>query len=382
MSTITLPPPAARPPAPSWASLPWRSVMAGCSVAEWLFGAGAMWVGLAVLSSLPILQFLTLGYLLEAGARVARTGKLGEGVIGIRLAARLGGMVGACFLLLLPVRLVSGLAGTAQIIDPGGPSVRAFRVGLLILIVLTYVHLAAACLRGGKLRYFLWPFNIVWLVRRMRRGGWYAESRDAVWEAFVSLRLGHYFWLGLRGFAAALAWLLLPVTLLVAGHADPLLGWVGGLMLAVVATYLPFLQLRMAEQGRFRAAFEVGAVRADFQRAPFFFMSALVLVLALALPLYLLKIETVPAEAGWLPAMVFIAFIYPARLMVGWAMARAKKREAPRHWAFRWIAWLPVLPAALFYTLIVYFTQFTSHNGVWSLYEQHAFTLPVPFFGR
>jgi hypothetical protein len=29
--------------------------------------------------------------------------------------------------------------------------------------------------------------------------------------------------------------------------------------------------------------------------------------------------------------------------------------------------------------VIVYFTQFTSWHGVASLYEQHAFLLPVPF---
>ena len=100
-----------------------------------------------------------------------------------------------------------------------------------------------------------------------------------------------------------------------------------------------------------------------------------------ALPLYLLKIEMVPREAAWLPGLVFIAFIYPSRLLTGWALARAKRREAPRHWFFRWTGWLPLLPAAGFYVLVVYFTQFTSWNGIASLYEQHAFLLPVPFFG-
>ena len=387
-SLLLLPPPLPLPQPrlrASWISLPWRFFRGACSVAEWLFGAASLLVGLAVLSGLPVLQFLTLGYLLEAGARVARTGKLGAGFIGVRLAARLGGMVVACSLLLLPVRVVSGLALAAQAIDPDGPSVRAYRVGLLVLIAATFLHLAAACLRGGKLRYFLWPFNLVWLVRRMRRGGWYAQSRDAVWDAFASLRLGHYFWLGLRGYAAAVAWLALPVALLVAGHAPapaaPLLGWIGGLLLALVAMHLPFLQLRMAAQDRFRAAFDLGAVRAGFRRAPFFFASALVLSLALALPLYLLKIETVPAEAAWLPGLVFIAFSFPARLLAGWALARAESRQAPRHWAWRWIAWLPVPPAVLLYVLVVYLTQFTSWNGVRSLCEQHAFLLPVPFMG-
>jgi hypothetical protein len=42
---------------------------------------------------------------------------------------------------------------------------------------------------------------------------------------------------------------------------------------------------------------------------------------------------------------------------------------------------LVFIPAALFYVLIVFFTQYTSWNGVWSLYEQHAFLVPVPFLG-
>jgi hypothetical protein len=39
------------------------------------------------------------------------------------------------------------------------------------------------------------------------------------------------------------------------------------------------------------------------------------------------------------------------------------------------------LPIEAFYVLIVFFTQYTSWNGVFSLYEQHAFLLPIPFFG-
>ena len=62
-------------------------------------------------------------------------------------------------------------------------------------------------------------------------------------------------------------------------------------------------------------------------------------------------------------------------------MGRAAKRSGPRHWFFRWTGRLPLLPAALFYVLVVFFTQYTSWNGVWGLYEQHAFLVPVPFFG-
>lgn len=355
------------------------------SAVEWLFGAAVLVVGLAVLAALPIVQVLSLGYLLEAGARVARSGRLRDGFIGVRLAARLGGILLACYLLLIPVRIVSGLATAAHIIDPGGPSARAWRFGLLVLIGLTALHLGLAIARGGRLRYFLWPFNIVWFVRRLFQGGYYVEARDAVWDTVHALRLPYYAWLGFRGYLAAMAWLFVPVTFLVLGHVPvpvaPLVGWAGGLMLAAVVMYLPFAQMRFAETDDLAEAFNLSGIREDYQRAPFLFTLALLVSLLSALPLYLLKIETVPREAAWLPSLLFIVFIFPARLLTGWALARAKRRELPRHWFFRWVAWLPVVPAVLFYVLIVYFTQFTSWNGVWSLYEQHAFLLPVPFFG-
>ncbi len=63
-------------------------------------------------------------------------------------------------------------------------------------------------------------------------------------------------------------------------------------------------------------------------------------------------------------------------------MGYAARRPAPRHWLLRWTARVPLLPMAAFYVLIVFFTQYTSWNGAWSLYEQHAFLVPVPFFGR
>ncbi len=363
----------------------WRCVRAVGSMLEWLFGAAVLMVGLAVLAALPLLQFLSLGYLLEAGGRVARTGRLREGFIGVRLAARLGGVVLGCWLMLLPARFVASLAYSAQIIDPGGRQAAAWRVGLFVLIGLTAAHIGLACARGGRLRYFFWPFNFIWVLLRLVRGGYYAEARDAVWEVFVSLRLPYYFSLGFRGFIGALAWLALPVTLLALGRVHtpiaPLLGFQGALLLALVLLYLPFLQMRLALTNRLSAAFDVMAARADFRRAPWAFAFAFVVTLLFALPLYLLKIEMVPREAAWLPSLVFIAFIFPARLLTGWALGRAVHRQTPRHWFFRWTGRLPFLPAAAFYVLIVYFTQFTSWNGVWSLYEQHAFLVPVPFFG-
>lgn len=355
------------------------------SIFEWLFGVVVLMIGLAVLAALPVLQFLSLGYLLEAGGRVARTGRLREGFIGVRLAARLGGLVLGCWLMLLPVRFIADLAYSAQIIDPDGHVAAAWRVGLFVLIVVTALHIGLSCARGGRLRYFFWPLSFNWVFLRVLRGGYYAEARDAVWDTALSLRLPYYFSLGFRGFVGALGWLVLPVTLLALGRLSgplgTLVGFCGAVALALVLVYLPFLQMRLAMTNRLSAVFEIREVRRNFRSAPWAFAFSFVVTLLFALPLYLLKIEMVPREAAWLPSLVFIAFIFPARLLTGWAMSRAVHRETPRHWFFRWTGRLPFLPAALFYVLIVFFTQYTSWNGVWSLYEQHAFLVPVPFFG-
>lgn len=362
-----------------------RWVRAFGSLLEWLFGVAVLMIGLAALAALPILQFLSLGYLLESAGRVARTGRLRDGFIGVRLAARLGGILVGSWLMLLPARLVADLAYSAQIIDPGGARATAWRMGLFVLIGLTAFHIGAACARGGRLRDFFWPFNFIAVLLRVCRGGYYGEARDAVWDTMMALRLPYYFSLGFRGFIGALAWLAAPVTLLALSRIGtpgaPLLGFVGALLLGLVLLYLPFLQTRLARANRLAAVFNLSAARAEFRRAPWAFAFSFAVTLLFALPLYLLKIEMVPREAAWLPSLVFISFIFPARLLTGWALGRAIRHRTPRHWFFRWTGRLPFVPAAGFYVLIVFFTQYTSWNGVWSLYEQHAFLLPVPFFG-
>ena len=102
-------------------------------------------------------------------------------------------------------------------------------------------------------------------------------------------------------------------------------------------------------------------------------------LLLAAIPLYLLKIEMIPREAAWLPSLVFVLFLAPARLLTGWAYARSGRRDRPSHWFFRILGRFAIIPAAAFYVLIVFLAQYTSWGGVATLYEQHAFLLPVPF---
>jgi hypothetical protein len=352
------------------------------SATEWLFGVVSLVLGLAILAALPILQFLSLGYFLESSARVARTGRLRDGILGPRKAARVGGLIAGAWLSTLPLALVGSLARSAELIDPGGPVARGWRLGQIVLTILTLFHIGIACARGARLRHFLWPFgDPIWLVRRLRRGGFYVEARDGLWEFVTSLRLPHYLRLGFLGFVGSLAWLVPPALLIAAGGRYPLLGVLGTLLLAVVVPFLPFMQVRYAVEGRVSALFAPRAVRDRFRRAPWAFAFALLILLVAAIPLYLLKIELIPRDAAWLESLVFVAFLAPARLLVGWAYARAGRSYRPRHWLFRALGRVAIIPAALLYVLVVFLAQYTSWAGVRSLYEQHAFLLPVPFLG-
>jgi hypothetical protein len=149
---------------------------------------------------------LSLGYLLEASGRVARSGRLRDGFVGVRKAARLGSALCGVWLMLLPLRFTSMMAASARLIEPGSRADRGWSFALTALTVLVVLHIIGACWRGGKLRHFLWPRPIK-LLKELRRPGAYSRARDAVYDFAVGLRLPYYFWLGLRGFAGGLIWL-------------------------------------------------------------------------------------------------------------------------------------------------------------------------------
>ncbi|MFO0928851.1 MAG: hypothetical protein U0736_17830 [Gemmataceae bacterium] len=199
-----------------------------------------------------------------------------------------------------------------------------------------------------------------------------------------ALRLSYYFSLGFRGFVAALAWLFVPVTLLALGHASgigPLLGFLGAAVARGSAVVRPVRANALAEHNRFlREAFNVRS--AAFKRAAGVRRRRGDAGVGAAGRSTCWQHRDVAARGGLAaePGVHRLHLPGPAADRVG-AGARANRRETPRHWFFRWVGWIPLLPAAAFYVLIVYFTQFTSWNGIFSLYEQHAFLLPVPFFG-
>jgi hypothetical protein len=354
---------------------------------HWLFGLACLLVGLAVMASVPLLQFLTLGYLLEASGRVARSGRFRDGFIGVHGAGRIGGFVIGAWLWLLPLRLASDMAYNAWLIDPESLITRQWRFAVLVLSVLILGHIGWAWLRGGKLRHFVWPAPVRLAKTLPRMRSLLAEKSDELWEFVAGLRIPFYFWKGLRGFAGALAWLVIPTLLLIAAPrvANPgagvLIGLLGGAWMAAVLLVLPFLQARFAAEDRFAAFLELRPIGSMFCRAPLAFWLALLVTLLFALPLYLFKVEIIPREALWLPGLVFVAFIYPARLLTGWALGRARRREKRRPLVIWLAAGTAAIPVVVIFTFLLNFTQYISWYGALSLFEQHAFLTPAPFLG-
>ena len=203
---VTLAEPAAVAPAPARYPLIVRLIFGAFWLMVWLFGLGSLLVGLAIFAAIPVLNLLSLGYLLESSAGwrargdcVTASSAFGPQPRSARSSLRASS---ECFRF--------GLSRISC--DPRTSSIRAecaaagWRVGQLILSGVTglaFVFFAALAM-------FIWLAGF----RGVRRN-FYAAARDAVWDTFVSIGLRHYFLLGLRGFIGAFAWLALPISLLV-----------------------------------------------------------------------------------------------------------------------------------------------------------------------
>ena len=254
----------------------------------------------------------------------------------------------------------------------------------MIVSAFTIVHLCLALARGGMLSCFFRPIkNLRWLLAERKRGPLLSRMDDKVELYLRGMRLGHHFWLGLRGFFGALIWLFVPTLLLsVASQtkAGPVLvSILGGILLTVVFAWLPFLQARFSEQQRFRAMFELSAVRELFRRAPIVWLLAVIGVFVLALPLHLAKVELPPQDAMWLVTLIFIVMIYPARILTGWAYYRASNKTRRAWFPLPMTCRMIMLPLLGVYSFLIFFSQAFGEHGKLALFEHHAFLLPAPF---
>ncbi len=360
----------------SWPGRQWSRLG---SALENVLGLVTILIGLAVVTAIPLLQFVGLGYLLDASSRVARSGRVRDGFVALKPAARIGKILVALWLLFLPIRLLHSFWKDAGVIDPGGEAAGILRYVFIAGLSAVVFFAGCALWRGGRWRHFLWPAPIT-LMRRMGGGD---SDPSAPWREWRgALLLWDWLKLGFLGFVGGTLWLLPPVLLMfAAGHVSLqgvsfLLSLTGGILLGWVALHLPFIQTRYAVTRRFRDFLDLRGTREAFRRAPLAFWVALAFILLFALPLYLLKIELAPREIAWIPNLVFVVSMFPARILVGWAMSRAFHRERVNHWIHRWMARFGLLPVAAIYVFFVWLAQYLSWNGGRSLFEQHAFLLP------
>lgn len=345
-----------------------------------LCGAVGLLACLSALAAIPVLQLLTLGWLLEAEGRLGRGEGLRAALPGLARAARVGAALLGLMVIATPWLVLRGYARDAALLDPGSDVARELARWTLAVGALTAAHGALAVARGGRFVHFLRPLSTwAWAMRGVARGPVLGPSVAAARAWLVALRLPHYLALGTQGLVAGFVWLALPTALLAAGGRAPGLALLGALLLVLVLPWLLAAQARLAAEGRFAAAFELRELRRRIARAPLAHALALVVTLALALPLYLLKVEPVPRDALWLPAAFFLVAAVPGRLLAGWAHARAA-RPGRAHPVLRLVGAAVALPAGAAYVFVLAFSQLFSWYGATSLFAHHAFLLPVAFY--
>jgi len=365
---------------------PWRHPL---RAGGWLLACGAGFAALvmfvAVLAAVPGLNLLALGWLLEAEGRVVRSGKLRDGLPWLGVLPRLGAIAVGVGFWLLVVRLVGAAADDAQLVDPGSAVAVAWSRARWIVAVGVAVHLLLALAAGARLGRFFRPLgNLLRAAAAVRRGRLWQDGAAAVGRVLDVLAPLSTWRLGLGGLCGGLLWLVPPTLLFAAARfsdrpAAPLVSVLGGVLLAVVLMWVPFLQARYAASGRLRSFVEVGAVREAFRRAPVAMLLALVVLHGLTIPLHLLEVVVPPRDAVWLFTPLFVLLILPGRLAVGWAAARAAAR--PRR------AWLPVrllagtacwLALAVHVT-ILFLAPVLDAVGTRVLFQHPAVLLPTPF---
>ena len=354
-------------------------------------GTVALAILMAITAAIPVVNFYVLGWLLDVSARVSR-GRVRDGFWLWGAAPRLGTIFLALWAFLLPIRVIAGIARDARIIDPAAPATVALAVAVKLMAIVVAGHLLIALARGGRPGDFLRPLrNLIWIVRgglgRDERGrSWLERSHRELAHLVDWLQFPRLWWLGVRGFFGALAWLAIPTAMYAAARQTEglamLITILGGALLVPVLCRLPFLQARFAVESKLVAYWTFRDTGRLGTFAPWSGLLAVTVLYVLTLPLYLMKIVLPPRDAMWLATIVFVVSIFPTRLLTGWAYGRAvRRRDAglPRApWWSRWPARLVAIALVAAYVLILRFTPYISEHGRGVLFEQHAFLLPWP----
>lgn len=367
---------------------------------------------LSVAATIPILQFASLGYMLECSARIARGSPLRHCFPGIALAGHIVRCSLWTLLTWLPLWLLTDLAYSSELIQPGTNIAFVLRWTARILSILWVLWIVWAIARGGRWKHFLWPRPVGFLKANLK-GSYWLDLENRWWEFLQQLHLWRLIKLGFQASLGAWIWIAIPALLILvslnaASQVKPeqqgglaILGLLGAILMARAIQYLPTLQSYMAMESleqtshdakswmdtqskkhRLNGVLDRSCAREVFRRVPLSYAISNILFLALALPLYPLRIELIPPELWFLLSIFFVLLMFPAKLLMGWLIRRSRTKTTDAFWLWRWVAWIPYLGAIAVYVGFLYLGKFALWQGGASLLFQHAFLPPVPFFTR
>jgi hypothetical protein len=380
-------------------ALIFRSIHA---LARWIWNTLSIVMVLSIAATIPVVQFASLGYMLECSARVARGDRLKDCFPGVALAGHMFRCALAMLLTWLPIWLITDWAYSSELIQPSSNAALSLRIVARILSLLWVLWVVWAIASGGRWRNFLVPRPIRFLRAMVSKTFW-LDIEDRWWAFLNRLQLWRLIKLGFQASLGAWIWLAIPALLiLISLGAAPevksdqqgglaLLGLLGALLMTRAIQYLPTLQTTMALQKSIAdktdrrwlyGILDRTVARGVFRKVPITYSLANILFLALALPLYFLRIESIPSELWFLLSILFVLWMFPAKLVIGWMIRRSRNKTKDAWWPLRWIAWLPHLAAIGIYVGFLYLGKFALWEGGASLFFQHAFLPPVPFFIR
>jgi hypothetical protein len=292
------------------------------------------------------------------------------------------------FLFLVPIMLISSTGESQQVISQlSGLSNNGLQVLTRVLQVVVFFHLILAIANGGSFTCFLRPIKNLRRLLGSLKNGVYAANVNLWSERLLNvLRPWHHLRLAVFGAVGALCWLAIPTLLLGALSTAPhenqggaaLISVLGGIVILPVAAWLPLLQCHQAVTGRFKAIFEVRKAREIICRVPIRWAIATVLLYGLAIPLYLSKVVSWPVDALWLFTPLFIAVIYPTRILMGWVYGTGVNKQARAARLVRWPTKVVMIPLIGIYALTLFLLPTISEAGARAMFENHAFLLPVP----
>lgn len=135
------------PPIPSLSQHPFGAI--AWSVRAFL-GLVCLIALLAIAATIPLVSVFALGYLMESQGRVARSGKFRSAFYLLPAAQRLGGMLLAVSLWLLPVQFLAQATRDSWLLAPWQLITLLLTTVLILCSVLIAVHILLATGCGGS----------------------------------------------------------------------------------------------------------------------------------------------------------------------------------------------------------------------------------------